>query len=300
MKEEYIRRINAVLEHIDHHLDEELSLEQLASVGCYSPFHLHRLFKAITGEPLNAYVIRKRVERSALQLVHRKNMSIGDIALQNGFGSHASFTRAFRKLYGQSPSAFREANAGNFSKIGKTESKKGKQPYITEAYLRNIDQLQHWITMHATVNVQEMPARRLAYVTHIGVEGLETAFGRILRWAGSRGIMSQPQAHIVRVFHDSFKITDADKVRMSIGITVDEQVKAEDDIGIRILPAGKYIVGRFEIPVAGFELSWNSMFIWMSEKGYKKSADYPFEIYHNDYRQHPEQKCIVDLCIPIE
>lgn len=56
MQDEYFKRINQALAFIDEHLDGELSLQTISSVACYLPFHLHRLFKAITGETVNAYI----------------------------------------------------------------------------------------------------------------------------------------------------------------------------------------------------------------------------------------------------
>ena len=66
MKEDYIKRINNVLLFIDQHLDQELNLETIAKIGNYSPFHLHRIFKAITNETINEYITRKRIEKNSL------------------------------------------------------------------------------------------------------------------------------------------------------------------------------------------------------------------------------------------
>ena len=49
-----------------------------------------------------------------------------------------------------------------------------------------------------------------------------------------------------------------------------------------------------------FEKSWTGLFIWMNENRYKKADKNPFEIYHNDYRDHPDKKSIVDFYIPVE
>ena len=60
-----------------------------------------------------------------------------------------------------------------------------------------------------------------------------------------------------------------------------------------------FIIGSFVIDLSEFEKAWNSLFVWMAESGYKKADREVFEIYHNDYRVHPEKKCIVDYYIPI-
>ena len=87
---------------------------------------------------------------------------------------------------------------------------------------------------------------------------------------------------------------------MSIGILLNTPFKAEGEITPISIKKGRSIVGRFEIIPDDFEKSWSSLFVWMNEQGYKKATENAFEIYHNDFRKHPENKCIVDFYIPIE
>ncbi len=48
------------------------------------------------------------------------------------------------------------------------------------------------------------------------------------------------------------------------------------------------------------EKPWTGLFLWMNKNGYKKKDRNPFEIYHNNFKEHPEKKAIVDFYIPIE
>lgn len=300
MNEEYIQRINRVLCYIDENLAAELSLQIIADIAYYSPFHLHRLFKAITNETLNAYITRKRIERTAIMLIHNKELSISEISNRYGFKNDSTFSRTFKKLYGQSPTEFRKSNTRNFSKIGKVNSNIGKTGFITDEYLCNIINLKNWIRMNAKIEITEMPGMNLAYVTQIGVNGIDQAFQRIIKWATPKELLAKSDTHICRVFHDSFKVTDADKVRMSIGILTKHDVNAEGEVSLTTIEKGKNIVAHFSIEPIEFEKAWDSLFIWMNENGYKKADRNPFEIYHNNYQEHPERKCIVDLIIPIE
>jgi AraC family transcriptional regulator len=300
MQEEYIKRINKVLTLIDENLDTDLSLQTISSIAYYSPFHLHRLFKAITNETLNAYIIRKRIERTAMMLIHNKEYSIAEIADKYGFQNDSTFSRTFKKIYRQSPTEFRKSNLDNFSKISKVNSNKGKESFITEEYLCNINNLKNWIKMNAKIEITEMPKMNLAYVTQIGVNGIDNAFQRIVKWATPKGLLEKTGTNVCRVFHDSFKVTDADKVRMSIGILTNQELTVDGEVGLTTIENGKNIVGHFVIEPSEFEKSWESLFIWMNENSYKKADRNPFEIYHNNFNEHPEKKCIVDLHIPIE
>ena len=196
MQEEYINRINKVLSFIDHNLDAELSLQTISNIAFYSPFHLHRLFKAITNETLNSYIVRKRIERTAMMLIHNKESSIAEIANKYGFKNDSTFSRTFKKIYGQSPTEFRKSNQGNFSKISKVNSNNGKKSFITEEYLCNIINLKHWINMNAKIEINEMPKMNLAYVTQIGVNGIEDAFQRILKWATPKELLTKNNTHV--------------------------------------------------------------------------------------------------------
>ena len=81
---------------------------------------------------------------------------------------------------------------------------------------------------------------------------------------------------------------------------VNSDVKVEGEIGKSTVPAGKYAVGHFEIKETEFEQAWNTMCSWLTESGYQPGEGYTYELYHNDYNEHPEHKFIVDICIPVK
>ena len=83
------------------------NLATLAAQAGYSPFHFHRIFRAMTGESPSAFLRRIRLEWSAKQLI--EGTSVSKVAAESGFGSLDSFTRAFRLAYGERPSAFRRS-----------------------------------------------------------------------------------------------------------------------------------------------------------------------------------------------
>ena len=295
----YISSVNKALQFMDENLDTNLSLEMISKVACFSPFHFHRIFKAITNETLNSYINRKRIEKAASVLTHKPEVSITELSLLFGFNSNSSLTRAFKKYYGISPSEFRKQKTSRFSKISKIESKNGQEQVVFEEYICSINNLNHWIKMNAKIEIKEIANLELAYVTSIGEHGVATAYDTLVKWATPLGLLKHPDTKMVTIYHDSFKTTTPEKIRISACITLTEPVKVSGNIGRTSIEKGKFIVGSFVIGLSEFEKSWNGLFIWMAENGYKKADGNPFEIYHNDYRIHPEKKCIVDYCIPI-
>ncbi|MEL6539087.1 MAG: GyrI-like domain-containing protein, partial [Bacteroidota bacterium] len=231
--------------------------------------------------------------------IHRKE-EIAVVAMQVGFKDASSFTRTFKKYYDLSPTEFRKENPNRFSKIRQLHRKNG-QPYPSvEKYLCLIDESKKWIRMNAKIEVLEAPELKVAGVTHIGMNGVEVAFEKIIRWANGKGLMRDPEAKLGRVFYDSAKVTPPEKVRMSVFIKPVQPFETEEEVNAISIPTSRCIVGRFEITPQEFEKSWTGLFIWMNEQGYKKGPGNPYEIYHNDFREHPENKFEVDLYIPIE
>ena len=300
MKEDYIKRINNIFLFIDENLDQELNLETIANIGFYSPFHLHRIFKAITNETINEYITRKRIEKTASILLHKREITISELSLQYGFNSNSSFTRTFKKFYGINPTEFRKTNPNKFSKIGKVESKNGEEVGMLEEYICNINNHKNWIKMKAKIEIKEMPKLDLAFITQIGHNGMENTYDKLIKWAIPKGLLENENLKVVTIYHDSFKITEPDKVRMSACISLNEKIEVSGEIGLTTIEKGKFIVGHFEIGINEFEKSWSSLFIWMNENGYKKADRNPYEIYYNNFNEHPEKISIVDFCIPIE
>lgn len=299
MQTDYQNRINRVFKYIDENLDADLSLNTISNIAFFSPFHFHRIFKFITTETLNTYVTRKRIEKSASDLI-RKNTTVTEISFKYGFKDNSSFTRTFKNYYGVSPTEFKKQNPFKFSKIRQLKSKNGQEYPDFEKYICSINNLKKWIEMNAKIEIKETPELNLAGITHIGINGVENTFAKLIKWANSKSLLENPEAKMGRVFYDSIKITPPDKVRMSIFLKTNDPFKTEGEINKVTIKKGKCIIGHFEITPNDFEKSWSGLFIWMNENGYKKSVENPFEIYHNDFREHPENKFIVDFYIPIE
>lgn len=155
------------------------------------------------------------------------------------------------------------------------------------------------VKMDAHIEIKHMPKMYLAYVTCIGPQNLERSYEKLIQWATSLGLMGI-HTKPVTMYHDSFKDTEYHKVWMSACLMLKEPVNTEGEIKMKSIDSGKYIVGRYEIGMDEFAKSWTELFGWMNDQGYRKADKEPFEIYYNNFKEHPEQKAIIDLCIPIQ
>ncbi|WP_207531928.1 AraC family transcriptional regulator [Desertivirga arenae] len=297
IKIDYQRRLNRVFEFIDENLNSDLSLSIVADVAFFSPYHFHRIFKSITGETLNDYVSRRKIEKAGADLLHTNLKSI-EIAHKYGYADDASFSKAFKKFFGVSPTTFKKQNPNRHSKIRQLDSKTGQAYPDSDKYLCIINELKEWIKMNAKIEVREMPEMNLAYVSNIGPQNLADSFNKLVRWASPQGLLNG-DTKMLTIYHDSFKVTEPSKVRMSACIVLTKSVDPSSEIGLASMDPGKCIVASLEIHLDEFEKSWQGLFVWMNENGYKKAERNPFEIYHNNFNEHPERKSIVDFCIPV-
>ncbi len=100
-------RLRRVLDFIEARLADDISLDDLAAEACLSPFHFSRVFREATGLSPHRYVVECRI-RAACKSLACMHSSLVEIALDSGFQSQSSFTRAFRTATGCTPGQYRE------------------------------------------------------------------------------------------------------------------------------------------------------------------------------------------------
>jgi AraC family transcriptional regulator len=95
-----------LMQYIDEHLAEDVSLSSLAELVHLSPYHFSRVFKHSFDMPPHRYLTNRRIERAKSLLAARK-LSVTEIGLNVGFSETSSFTSAFRKITGETPTDYR-------------------------------------------------------------------------------------------------------------------------------------------------------------------------------------------------
>ena len=99
------RKLRAVVEYIEEHLDGSPTLEQMAATAHLSVYHFARQFKVATGLPPHQYVIMRRVER-AKRLLQEGDLSLAEVAVGAGFTDQSKFSHHFKRVVGVSPRQF--------------------------------------------------------------------------------------------------------------------------------------------------------------------------------------------------
>ena len=102
-------------EYIEKRKTEELSLVDVAKAAGASVFHFCKVFHKSTGLKFTDYVVRVRLEDARNRLLN-PNLRVSEIAYDVGFQSLTQFNRTFKRVFGQSPSEFRQRVRGGSRK----------------------------------------------------------------------------------------------------------------------------------------------------------------------------------------
>ena len=274
---DYGRRIERVVDHIGAHLDEPLDLDRLAAVACFSPYHFHRIYRAVTGETALDTLRRLRLHRAAGELVQGGD-GIAGIARRAGYGSVAAFTRAFGSAYGVAPAAYR---------------RRGRlvppvhDPSNPEA------------SMHDVV-IRDLPSTRVAALPHTGpYMAIGTTFDRLYAWAAARGLVG-PHVRSFAVYYDDPDAVPASALRSCAGLQLG--LGAVEDGAVRLveIPGGRHAVLRHKGPYAELEGAYRWLYRdWLPASGHTP-ADRPcFEEYLNSCRTLPPEAWLTDIHLPL-
>ncbi|MCS7014518.1 MAG: helix-turn-helix domain-containing protein [Gemmatales bacterium] len=226
-------RILRVLLHIESCLEDSLPLDALADQTALSPFHFHRLFRSVVGEPVHRHIRRLRLERAALFLKN-STVSTVDLSLTAGFDSREAFSRAFKTHFGAPPRVFRErATQGLKQLLRKLD---GQPPLV--------------------VRIEEWPSQPIVLTRVIGSPFRVTeAWWHFLHWAKRRGLIRR-NSRIAQIHHDDEIVTPWEKHRTDLCLLVPEPLAVQPPYVASFLPAGWHAVAEFQGSAYGLYLAW--------------------------------------------
>lgn len=281
---------------ISRNLERDLPLIEVARSASFSEYHFHRIFKAVTGETVGGFTRRLRLESAANHLVSNSSDDITTIALKYGFSSSQNFARAFRRQFGRSPSAYQKSK------------KRHKQSNHSAAFNPNLSY--HPEELSGTrvpegkildISVRDLPKMRVAYARKIGPSGKETfeaALLELVRWAGPTGNLCR--GGIIGVFWDNPEITPDNKCRIDACVRISGSEDPVDRLATQVIAGGLYAVHHVETVEAGVVPAWEDAFVWVVNRGYELRNKPCYQVYHNHAQDHPENKWILDICLPLK
>jgi AraC family transcriptional regulator len=265
------RRLERVASLITRRLSDPPSLAELATAAAVSPFHFHRIWRALTNETVGQTILRLRVEASQ-ELLLAKGASVTETAIAVGFGTPQSFARAFRRQTGRTPTEHRESH--NSTGIDDRE--------LTVA-----------IERRGEIIVVALRREGKAYTD------LNATFGQVWSWADSIDILS----HLTGIYgipqDDPVSVPETElhyDACLALGVE-----SAPEPFRVLRLPAGEYARLRYFGSYDGLESA--TQYVageWLLRSG-REPAHFPiFHNFLNDPDQTPVDGLMTDILLPLK
>ena len=280
----YAQRFNQVFDYIEKHLDDPLCVEDLSRVAYFSKFHFHRQFSEYCGISVSRYIQLIKLKRASHRLVFNAEERIIDIALDAGFGNPESFSRAFKNIFGQTPTAFRNNPAWDLwhqhYQFPKREGAKKMD-----------------------VKIVHVESELVAVLEHRGAPAvINDSVRHFIEWRKTTGLSPVQSSRTYGVPHDNPDTTPAADFRFDICGSVTEEVPVNTQ-GIinKIIPGGRCAVVRH---VGSRDRIGESVYYlyrqWLPESG-EELRDFPVYFHYLTVGfDQPEFEQQTDVYLPLK
>ncbi|WP_172202403.1 GyrI-like domain-containing protein [Niveibacterium sp. COAC-50] len=281
----HARRLNRVIDHVEAHLADDLRLDHLARLAAYSPFHLHRVFRAWTGETLRDFVRRRRLETAGIRLRYDPALTVREVAVTCGFASAETFARAFRQHFGVTPSAWRQSAL-----------QRPPQHRVTGGPDRDAA-----TPTLGKVTLQQLPQREVLYWRVQGdySDVVAPLWVRFKPWVHALGLGDQP---MLGMGLDDPAIAPPQHCRYDACVVLPPgwQESAQLRPSRKRVEGGWHACVRFEGPRADIGLAWSWLIDqWLPQSGFIAASGPFFETYAAGHPSDGNDDLVAELCMPV-
>jgi AraC family transcriptional regulator len=287
----YKQRILSVQLYIQKNLDRELSLDELARKSYFSTYHFHRIFKVVVGESLKEHIRRLRLERAASHLKHTDE-SVINIAFDASYQTHEAFTRAFKTIFGCSPSGFRTNNSASQRIIAQYQSDR-------QVNKRNKNHVNGDEIME--VKIKDIKPMRVAFVRHVGpYNQVGKAWDRLCTHVGKEGHLGS-SSKFIGICYDDPEVTHPEKIRYDACILVDESFVPKEEIAVQTIGGGEYAVTTHFGSYDNLGQTYSELIgEWLLKSDRELRSEPGMEFYLNDPDGTAPDDLITDICLPLK
>lgn len=279
----YAVRFQKVLDYINDNLDQDLSVERLSEVSNFSKFHFHRQFSRYCGISVGRYVLMMRLKRAAHRLAVDRSERMIDIALDAGFDTPESFSRAFKRVFKQTPSAFRR-----------------KPAWDTCVPQYGMDTWNRVKTMD--VRIIDFESALVAVLEHRGSpERVNSSASRFIEWRKASGLSPVLSSATFGIVYDDPDIVAPRDFRFDICGTVAQDVPANlYGVLTKRIPGGRCAVVRHLGAHDGLGDCVYYLFRqWLPGSG-EELRDFPVYFQYLNFKpETPEDQLITDVYLPL-
>ena len=282
-KNSYIQSIDRVVGHLNQQAEGIPTLQELADIAGISPFHFHRVYRAITGETPSGTVRRLRLARAA-SMLEQTQKPITEIAFDVGYDSSQAFSKAFRDVTGFSPTGLRQ------------------EPQQLETVIKELSSPPEQPTMKTLeVRLVSLDPFKVIASRHLGPhKGLFKAYGNLMKWATETGRGSAFQG-IYGVPIDDPRGVPEEECRFDCCFDFGPDVEPDEAHPEVFLGGGLYAVTRHVGPYEGLEEKYDFLYgPWLSSSEYFLREGAPYNHYQADPDTLPPEEWETDVYLPIK
>lgn len=285
---EYLEAFERAIIYMESHLNEQITVHEVAKASGYSYYHFTRIFQSVLGESIGNYIQKRRLSAAAQKLLYSDSKII-DIAMESGFDSPEAFSRAFKAVYQMSPTVYRRNRLDVFL---------GNKKAIDRDFLR-----------HISANLTVQPKVKQTEEIYVaGIHGAATLNNIYSLWKQFGEIQNRiPNRHPSnRTFGICEYQEDADIANYDMELTevIGVQVTSYDNLpaGLtaKTIPAGKFAVFTHKGPLSGilktYQYIWGTWALLTNETIDNRDD---FELYDERFLGRNNDQSEVDIYIPI-
>lgn len=271
--------INRAIDYILAHINQPISVDEIAAYCNFSKYHFSRLFKAETGESVYEFVKRVKIERSAFRLKVEKGRSITDISCDYGYSS-SNYSSAFKQHYNLSPVEFRRSIM--------------KKSLLNPIFHNTVEGLESFELCAGKISVERLPDYYVVYDRHKGsYKNLSAHWGEFLE--KHKDIITD-ETLLIECSYDDPNITSADGCLYDLCLTIPDDCRINPTC---VIKGGKFAIYHFKGPVDQIYHALQNIFnAWLPHSGYEIDERYGYDIYREVDCDAMNMK--IDLCIPIK
>jgi AraC family transcriptional regulator len=287
----YAQRIDRVIDYLRGNLHRPVKLAELADVACFSEFHFHRIFTAVSGETLNSFTNRLRLEKAA-RLLRYSEKSLTDIALDCGFSSSATFSRAFRAGYDTSPSQFRKSGEIKKSKIRKELLPEDEYGLPMSAEEKRAA---------FPVTLVDIPERQIAYIrvtNAFDMDKVLAALKKVIEWAKSQDVFSRGILFGMSV--DDPHVTPKHLYRYEVCLASSLRFQCIEGMSKLKMPAMRYATIRVSGDIHKVATAWDYLYRdWLIHSAYEPEHAPALEVFVDKESAMDWSHFELELCLPV-
>lgn len=275
--EEHRGRITKVLNHIHNNISQDLNVEDLGKIACYSKFHFNRIFKSVTGESVYRHIKRVRLEKS-VDYLWNTDLTISEIATKCGFNTISSFSYNYKSHFNITPQNQRRLN---------------------------LKYKEHRSCVNICVEHKKLPPMSLAYIKSIGnFDDDVDIVNKLQKWADCRQYLGE-DGKFIRLSYDSTHVTSKEHFRTDLCVLVRENTLGSESISVKNFPETDVISRKVKLleDVHQIMSKIDDMFYWILTSGFEAVPNRPVILFYENgwfpIKSSGDVPVEIEICIPV-